>query len=103
MPLRDAHYCLLVRDTTNDGMAAGPSPTSAPQGTAQAGEVDRLRAENARLRDMVQRLAGADVSPELIAAAQVCMSPVCLGNPSLLLAASYDASTDALSARKRQG
>lgn len=74
---------LAVDRDTAPGATAGPSGSGMPGSVGQANEVDHLRAENARLRDMLQRLAAADVSPELVAAAQVCIAPVRHGEPML--------------------
>ena len=75
------------RDTAS-GAAAGPSSAGVPGSAGQTDVVDGLRAENARLRDMIQRLAAADVSPELVAAAQVCTASVHCRKLCWLLAAS---------------
>ena len=71
-PAPDADGCGWVhhRDTAA-GAAAGPSSVGVSHRTD---EVDRLRAENVRLRDMLRQLANADISPELVAAARVCIA-----------------------------
>ncbi len=69
-PGADGSDWVYHRDTASGG-AAGPSAIGVAD---RADDVDRLRAENAHLREMLRQLAAADISSELVAAARVCIA-----------------------------